>query len=138
VLFSTLVGTFNEVLKPYGIRGTVGATMLRTTWAAAAFSLAASFFWLLSVCCCSGRSPYGRGKDKNKRVKVEKTPYTYERVGSPYLGPQAGPSDRTSGAAGGVYGGQGGQQIPMYQLNPGKQQQQRDTGAFEPFRPAHA
>jgi len=111
ILFSTLSAAFNNALKPYGIHGKVGQTFLRITWLAVAFSFGAGFFWLLSVCCCSGRSPYG-GKKDSKRVKVEKTPYTYERVGSPYLGPQ-----------------QGGQNVPLTDLGPGKK-----ASAYEPFR----
>jgi SUR7/PalI family len=121
-MFSTLLGSFNEVFKAYGIKASLGAEMMRTTWLAVAFSFAAGFFWLLSVCCCSGRSPYG-GKKDSKRVKVEKTPYTYERVGSPYLGPQGGAA---------AYGGAQGQQIPMHSLGPSGK-----GGAYEPFRPSH-
>jgi hypothetical protein len=115
-MFSTLLGSFNEVFKAYGIKASLGAEMMRTTWLAVAFSFGAGVFWLLSTCCCSGRSPYGSKKD-SKRVKVEKTPYTYERVGSPYLGPQ---------------GQQQGQQIPMHNLGPNAK-----GGPYEPFRPSH-
>jgi hypothetical protein len=53
-----------------------------------------SQFWFLSVCCCSGRSPYNKNAERASRGKTraEKTPYTYERVGSPYMGPNAGQS----------------------------------------------
>jgi SUR7/PalI family len=121
-MFSTLLGSFNKVFKSYGIKATLGAEMMRTTWLAVAFSFGAGIFWLLSVCCCSGRSPYG-GKKDTKRVKVEKTPYTYERVGSPYLGPQ-GVAPPPSAAQ--------GQQIPMYNLGPNAK-----GSAYEPFRPSH-
>jgi hypothetical protein len=119
-MFSTLLGSFNEVFKAYGIKASLGAEMMRTTWLAVAFSFGAGIFWLLSICCCSGRSPYGAKKD-TKRVKVEKTPYTYERVGSPYLGPQ-GAAPRGAQA----------QQIPMHNLGPSAK-----GGAYEPFRPSH-
>ena len=112
ILFATLTGTFNDVLKPYGIHGSVGTEMLHITWLAVLFSFGAGFFWLLSVCCCSGRSPYG-GQKESRRVKVEKTPYTYERVGSPYLGPQGGET----------------RDVPMVNMG-GKKE-----GAYEPFRP---
>jgi SUR7/PalI family len=121
IMFSALRGSFNDVFKAYGIQASLGAQMLRTTWLAVAFSFSAGFFWLLTVCCCSGRSPYGKKKD-SKRVKVEKTPYTYERVGSPHLGSQ--------GAAP-QYGGQQSQQIPMHNLGPSAK-----GGAYEPFRPS--
>lgn len=118
-MFSALLGAFNGVLRPYGIRASLGQEMMRTTWLAVLFSFGAGFFWLLSICCCSARSPYG-GKKDHKRVKVEKTPYTYERVGSPYLGPQGGHAP---------YAG-GGQQIPMHNMPP-------QGAAYEPFRTQH-
>jgi len=126
-LYATLAGSFNHVLKPYGIRGTLGHSMYVTIWIGVAFSLAAGLFWLFSVCCCSGRSPYnhkdraGAGKG---RVRVEKTPYTYERVGSPYLGAREG---------------QAGQSVPMLNLPAGLggSNHQSKTGAYEPFRHEH-
>ena len=118
-MYSALLGAFNGVFKPYGIKASLGQGMLRVTWLAVLFSFGAGFFWLLSVCCCSARSPYG-GKKDSKRVKVEKTPYTYERVGSPYLGPQGGSS---------AYGG--AQQIPLHNLPP-------QGAAYEPFRSSRA
>lgn len=120
-MFATLLGTFNKIFEAYGIKASLGPEMMRTTWLAVAFSFGASFFWLLSMCCCSARSPYG-GKKDTKRVKVEKTPYTYERVGSPYLGPQGNAPP---------YAGAPGQHIPMHNLGPGGK-----GGAYEPFRPA--
>jgi hypothetical protein len=82
-LYGALAGTFNSVLKPYEIKAYVGKNMLTVVWLAVAFSLASGFFWLISSCCCSG-------KNGQKKVVVEKTPYTYERVASPYLGAQQG------------------------------------------------
>ncbi|OXV10393.1 hypothetical protein Egran_01847 [Elaphomyces granulatus] len=91
-LFAVLAGTFDTVLKVYNIKGSVGTNMLATTWLAVVFALGAVLFWLLSSCCCSGRSPY-HGDRRGRRVTAEKAPYTYERVGSPYMGgPQTGPT----------------------------------------------
>jgi hypothetical protein len=78
-LYAALVAVFESVLKPYNIDASMGKKMLATLWLAVAFSLMSGFFWLISVCCCSGKSAH-------KKVVVEKTPYTYERVASPYLG----------------------------------------------------
>lgn len=78
-LYAVVTGTFNSTLKSYGIHGTMGSHMYATTWLAVAFSLGAGLFWLLSSCCCSGRSPY-HGDRRSKRVTAEKTPYTYEPV----------------------------------------------------------
>jgi len=91
-LYGVLIAGVNTGLKPYNIRAAYGRDMLATTWLATLFSLAAGLFWLFSVCCCSGRSPYSHDNKKNKRVVVEKTPYTYERVGSPYRGSATTPA----------------------------------------------
>ncbi|KAF2476445.1 uncharacterized protein BDR25DRAFT_277567 [Lindgomyces ingoldianus] len=78
-LYGALAGTFESALKPYKIKASLGTKMLSVVWLGVAFSIASGFFWLISVCCCSGKSGH-------KKVVVEKTPYTYERVASPYLG----------------------------------------------------
>jgi len=125
-LYATLAGSFNSVLKPYGIHGSLGRSMYGAVWLAVAFSLGAGIFWFFSVCCCSGRSPYNH-KDRGDRqggrgrVRVEKTPYTYERVGSPYMGSRehvgvAGPSN-------------GSQNVPMQNLT-----KDSKGAAYEPFR----
>ncbi|KAF2691895.1 hypothetical protein K458DRAFT_325620 [Lentithecium fluviatile CBS 122367] len=78
-MYGSLVAVFESVLKPYNIKATLGKNMLATLWLGVAFALASGFFWLISTCCCSGKSD-------RKKVVVEKTPYTYERVASPYMG----------------------------------------------------
>jgi len=75
-MFATLTGVFNGLLKPYNIQASIGKKMFSVIWLCVAFSLASGFFWLISICCCSGKSPH-------KKVTAEKTPYTYERVASP-------------------------------------------------------
>ncbi|KAK2810666.1 hypothetical protein FQN50_002706 [Emmonsiellopsis sp. PD_5] len=87
-LYGILVGAVNTSLKPYEIKSSLGKNMFATLWIGVAFSLASGLFWLFSVCCCSGRSPYGHDDRRGKRTYAEKTPYTYERVSSPYGGPQ--------------------------------------------------
>lgn len=78
-LYGTLTGVFHSVLEPYNIKSSMSTKMLSWLWVGVAFSIASGFFWLISVCCCSGKSGH-------KKVVVEKTPYTYERVASPYMG----------------------------------------------------
>lgn len=116
-LFGTLKGVLNKELKQnYGIEATFGNKVYVTTWVGTAFAVGAGFFWLLSVCCCSGRSPYNPGSKDARRTRAEKTPYTYERVGSPYLGPQ------------------GGQAVPLTNMGSSAPSAHRQT-AYEPFRP---
>lgn len=76
-MYASLVAIFHSVLEPYNINASMSTKMLSLLWIAIAFSIASGFFWLISVCCCSGKS------NKTKKVVVEKSPYTYERVASP-------------------------------------------------------
>lgn len=119
-MFAILKGVLdNELEDEYGVETTIGSRSLATSWIGTAFAVAAGFFWFLSVCCCSGRSPYNKNAERGRgKTRAEKTPYTYERVGSPYLGPNAGQSVPL-----GAYGG--------------NQQPQQHGTAYEPFR-SHA
>jgi hypothetical protein len=83
--------------------------MLGAVWIGVAFSVGAAFFWLISVCCCSGHSD----RPGRKRTVAEKAPYTYERVASPYMGHQDG--------------------TPMHNMG-GQQHSGAPAGAYEPFR----
>ena len=112
-LYGTLVGTFNTALEPYKIKGSMGKNMFVTTWLAVSFSFAAGIFWIFSVCCCSGRSPYSHSRDDRRGVTAEKTPYTYEPVS---YGASPNPN---------AYG-QYGQNVPMQDMG--------RTNAYEPFR----
>ena len=80
-MYGVLTGVFHTALEPYNIDASMGNKMLQVMWLGVAFSIASGLFWLLSVCCCSGKSGH-------KKVVVEKTPYTYERVSSPAFGQQ--------------------------------------------------
>jgi hypothetical protein len=119
-MFLVLRTALNSTLKDdYGITSSIGTRSLTLTWIGTAFAVAAGFFWTLSVCCCSGRSPYNAGNKEARRTRAEKASYTYERVGSPYLGPT------------------GGQSVPLQQFAPPPTQataRGRDS-AYEPFRP---
>jgi hypothetical protein len=86
-VYIVLVGVFESVLKPYNIHASMGKQMLSVVWLAAAFGFASGVFWLASTCCCSGKSAH-------KKVQVEKTPYTYERVASPAF-PVGGSAQQT-------------------------------------------
>lgn len=61
----------------------MGKNIFATTWLATAFSLAAALFWVISTCCCSGRSPYNKSQRHTGAagIPAEKAPYTYEPLG---------------------------------------------------------
>ncbi|ETN38509.1 uncharacterized protein HMPREF1541_06544 [Cyphellophora europaea CBS 101466] len=115
-MFAILKGVIdNELEDDYGVETRLGTRALATSWIGTAFAVGAGFFWFLSVCCCSGRSPYNKNHERGRgKTRAEKTPYTYERVGSPYMGPSAGQSVPL-----GAYGGA---------------QPQQTGSAYEPFR----
>ena len=95
ILYGTLAGTFNTALNKYNIRGSLGKNIYVATWLGVAFSVAAGLFWLLSSCCCSGRSEKIKGYGDGKKGKGEsyggmpgagffgQKPYNYQRMGSP-------------------------------------------------------
>lgn len=107
-MYGTLTGVFKTALDPYSIDISMGSQMLSTLWIGVAFSIGSGFFWLISVCCCSGKSSH-------KKMVVEKTPYTYERVASP------------------AFGGQQGHQMQQWPSSQ-KQTPQMGATAYEPFR----
>ena len=118
-MFIVLRTALNHNLEDdYDIKSSTSNSGLIVSWLACAFATAAGFFWLLSVCCCSGRSPYHKdayGGGGRGRTRAEKTPYTYERVGSPYMGPRES-------------------NVPLQTFNQ-QQGPPHTTGAYEPFRP---
>lgn len=106
-MYTLLAVGFEQGLKDFNVKANLGTHMFAVTWLAAVLSLAAGLFWLFSVCCCSGSSPYSH-KERRGRVTAEKTPYTYERVQSPY--------------------GHNASSVPLHNMPPG-----RDM-AYEPYR----
>jgi len=64
ILFSALVGGLDTSLKEYNVKSSVGTKVLAVDWLAVAFSIGASAFWLISICCCSGRS---NNKDRHSK-----------------------------------------------------------------------
>jgi hypothetical protein len=79
-------GAFNELSEDFGVTVTVGPKFIPATWVLTIFSLASAFFWLFSTCCCSGRTRKVMNTEGKKGglLPVQRTPYTYERVASPY------------------------------------------------------
>jgi hypothetical protein len=56
VVYSSLVGTFDTVLRSYGVDATLGLNMFALTWSAFLSALVSSFLWLFrGLCCCCGK-----------------------------------------------------------------------------------
>jgi hypothetical protein len=124
VLFSVIKSTAGNLLKAYGITFSMGKNIYAATWLAVAFSLAGTLFWLFSVCCCSGRSPYNhRNRDRGSRgITAEKAPYTYEPLGAgavPYGNQHPNTTSYPPPAA---------NEYPMTNTHNGR------ANAYEPFR----
>lgn len=117
ILYATLTGVFNNALKQYRIRGSMGRTIYIWVWLSVLFSFTAGLFWLFSSCCCSGRSDrikgYSDGRGGGRMRRGKEAPYTYERMPSPQPG---------------FHPAHGG--VPMKNMQPGKHT------AYEPFRQA--
>ncbi|KAF3386761.1 SUR7 family protein pun1 [Penicillium rolfsii] len=121
VLFSIFKSSLGTTLKAYGIRLSMGKNIYVATWLAVAFSLGALIFWTFSVCCCSGRSPYGHRNNNPRSITAEKAPYTYEPLGAGQL--PHGYQQPTSYPAPAAHGGE----YPMTNTN-------QRSNAYEPFR----
>ncbi|GAB7358440.1 hypothetical protein MBLNU230_g2506t1 [Neophaeotheca triangularis] len=149
ILFSVLTGALKGLLDPYNVEVHLGSRALAVSWLSTVFSLGATFFWLFSICCCSGRSnPHhkgqrgglwkaapkggshdagsGMGSNRGRGLKVGKTGGgEYERVGSPYIGGVEG--DRVPLA-------QYPQPQTGYQPQGGYAPYHQPGNAYEPFR----
>lgn len=80
-MFPIISGAINHDLKDVDIKSNIGKRVLACLWLAAVFAFVSFIFWLMSICCCSGRSPYGH-KDTRRSLDDEKpSSYTYDRVG---------------------------------------------------------
>lgn len=119
-LYVTLKGAFDKLFKGYGITGDMGKNMYAATWLAVAFSLGASLFWLISSCCCSGRSPYNH-RSRHNPISAEKAPYTYEPLGPNSHTPYSSYDTSYPPAPMPAYGNN----VPMHNMH---------TNAYEPFR----
>lgn len=104
MLAYALKGAFKGSLNQFGVEGFVGHNFITTTWVMTVLSLCSAVFWMMSMCCCSGRTKKVMdNKGKTKGTKVEHTGGSYQRVASPYQGGSTPPT----------YGG--GKPVPGYE-----------------------
>jgi hypothetical protein len=89
-IFSTLVGTFDTAFRPYDIQLSLGTHMMALDWIAVVFSMAASMFWVLSICCCSGKSNNrgGRKRESNMPTAARQPTFPFLNRGYQPLGDQ--------------------------------------------------
>lgn len=114
-IYGTMKGSFDTILKPYGIRASLGRNMYSMSWMGTALAAAAALFWLFSTCCCSGRS-----NARPSKTNAKETPYDYAPVTGPFGARQA-------------YNPHGGPNMPMHNLGPAGHAPQQPQG-YEPYR----
>jgi hypothetical protein len=118
--------------------------MLAVDWLAVAFSLGASFFWLISICCCSPHSSRRKDRTAASNVPPQSNVAAFAPFGNRGYQPIADPAvgsvhQQTAygGAAGygnTVYGGRGGVEMQdMGYTGAAGPYKGRDS-AYEPFR----
>ncbi|KAF4470388.1 integral membrane [Fusarium albosuccineum] len=72
VTAAIVVGAVEGTAKIYGVRGKINTTFLAVVWIAAAFAIAASLFWLFTVCCCKPEHRSRSRSSKNRNSDGEK------------------------------------------------------------------
>jgi hypothetical protein len=127
-IFSTVVATLNTAFKPYAITLSLGTRMMALDWLAVVFSIAASLFWVLSICCCSGKSSRsGRKRDGGKPGTSRQPTFPFINRGYQPLG------DQTHGAL--PYGAPPAHHERDVEMNDYGNSPYKGRGeAYEPFR----
>jgi hypothetical protein len=145
ILFSTVVGALNASLSADGIHSTLGTRMLAVDWLAVAFSLGASFFWLISICCCSPHSSRRKDRGVASNIAPKSNVAAFAPFGNrgyqPLADPVAVSGVHQNTAYGGAaqygnttYGGRGGVEMQdMGYTEAAGPYKGRDSG-YEPFR----
>ncbi|KUI70780.1 SUR7 family protein pun1 [Cytospora mali] len=62
VTAAVVIGAVEGTAKAYGVTGSINTRFLATVWIAAAFAIAAAFFWMFTICCCAPDHNRSRGK----------------------------------------------------------------------------
>lgn len=82
VTATVVVGAVSAFNK-YGVSASFNTPFLAISWLAVAFSLAASLFWMFSICCCSPAA--SKRKEKHRSRAGDEKPYGgYVRVNDPF------------------------------------------------------
>ncbi|KAK3329703.1 SUR7/PalI family-domain-containing protein [Apodospora peruviana] len=82
-----VVGAVEGSAKFYGVQADFNTKFLAAVWIAAAFAIAAGFFWLFTVCCC--KPDYSRSKSnrRSRDSEAEKLMHgPYQPIGQPMAG----------------------------------------------------
>jgi hypothetical protein len=120
--------------------------MLAVDWLAVAFSLGASFFWLISICCCSPHSSRRKDRAVASNVPPQSNVAAFAPFGNrgyqPLADPAAGSGVHQNTAYGGAggysantpYGGRGGVEMQDLGYAGAAGPYKGRESAYEPFR----
>lgn len=86
-LTAIVVGAVESTAKFYGVRGKINTTFLGVIWIAVVFAIAASLFWLFTICCCkpehrSSRSSSRKNRQSDGEKLLPKTGKGYAPLGN--------------------------------------------------------
>lgn len=85
VVSSIVVGAIDSATKAYGAHASLNTSFLAITWLAAAFSIGAGLFWLLSTCCCAADHHKHNRRSMGDNEKLLPTGGAgYQRVEDPH------------------------------------------------------
>jgi hypothetical protein len=120
---STIVtGAVEGSAKVYGVKADLNTKYLAAVWIAAAFAIAAGFFWMFTVCCCAPDHSSRRSNVKHRDNNEKFVPVgAYQPI-------------HEDGAYNGGYGNQ--HSNPQYGYAP-QQYAPRREGAYEPYSHSH-
>ncbi|KAH7320177.1 integral membrane protein [Stachybotrys elegans] len=80
-----VVGAVEATARRYGVRGSINGRFLSIVWIGFAFTLAASLFWLFTICCCKNERSSRRSRRSRRGSDGEKflpTEGAYRPVGN--------------------------------------------------------
>ncbi|KAK2623832.1 hypothetical protein QTJ16_007013 [Diplocarpon rosae] len=126
---SLIIAAVKSTTKSYGVKGSINTSFIVTTWFAAAFSIGAALFWLVSSCCCASSHDSGsvhKSRGLSAQEKILPTG-AYQRVDdSTHF------NNGFAGQHNGVYDGQQNTEygVPMANVKPVAR---GGNGAYEPY-----
>ncbi|RAL61853.1 hypothetical protein DID88_002916 [Monilinia fructigena] len=113
-LCSVTVGAIKSSAKAYGVKANIDTHFLAITWLAVVFSVASSFFWVFTICCCASSNKASKRdrRSLNDSEKLIPQNTAYQKIDTPETGYV-------------------GQQQGIY--HPQQYHQPTRTGAYEPY-----
>lgn len=123
---AVIVGALEASAKAYGAKGSINTNFLVCIWIGAAFAVAASLFWLFTICCCKPeRRKRDRSGDAEEHEKLAPTG-AYAPIGGSQHNDMSGANDQFKPSYGQDYS-----HAPSYYS--GHDNAARSDLAYEPY-----